>query len=401
MHPVWDVLQNTVVITAFVAMMMLAIEYINVVSGGNAVDKLLQRRSNGYLAGILLGITPGCLGAFVMVSLYAHRRVSIGAIVATMIATSGDEAFVMLGLMPQTALIMFAGMGILGIFAGWVTDRLLMKNHDSNRQLNCAFEHHPHREHERFRWERVIKNWRYPSATRSILSVSITLCIAMMVAFKVGLFIPAAHERHAAPGAQQMDDETADDDKATHEEGDSVHSHDDHDDHESSDALGLTAHKHNHGTGGWTWYMLVGLLLFGLFVVATVSEHFLEDHLWGHVLKVHVPRMFLWTLGALTLIVLLEQYVNLAHLVQKNLWAVLGIAILIGLVPESGPHLIFISLFVRDTIPLSILVASSIVQDGHGMVPLLAHSRRDFFVVKLINAAFGAAVGAGMLVMGW
>ncbi|MBN2715329.1 MAG: hypothetical protein JXX14_05710, partial [Deltaproteobacteria bacterium] len=95
MHAVWDIFQNTVMITAFVAMMMVAIEYINVVSGGYAVDRLLNRRASGYVAGVLLGITPGCLGAFVMVSLYAHRRVSIGAIVATMIATSGDEAFVM------------------------------------------------------------------------------------------------------------------------------------------------------------------------------------------------------------------------------------------------------------------------------------------------------------------
>ncbi|MBN2527787.1 MAG: arsenic efflux protein [Deltaproteobacteria bacterium] len=432
MHAVWDILQNTVVITAFVSMMMLVIEYLNVVTKGHAVDRLLNRRSKGYVAGVLLGLTPGCLGAFVMVSLYAHRRVSIGAIVATMIATSGDEAFVMLGLVPETAIIMFAMMGLLGLIGGWATDRFVLKKHDSNRQLNCAFETHPHKEHETFAWQRVVADWRHPSPVRAILSVTIALCIALMMAFKLGLFVPAseyesAHSRShpeveqndASPEHDAHGDHRDDSNHSSHGEDENGHAHMEHGSrdshaahseagedahglraHESTDGA-LTEHKHNHGTGGWTWYMLMSLLLFGLFVVVTVSEHFLEDHLWGHVLKVHVPRMFLWTLGALTFIVVLEHYVNVAHLVQEKVWIVLGLAVLIGLIPESGPHLIFISLFVKDAIPLSILMASSIVQDGHGMVPLLAHSRRDFLLVKLINALVGALVGAAMLAAGW
>ena len=395
MHPVWDIIQNTVVITAFVAMMMLAIEYLNVITRGHAVDRLLNRRAKGYVAGVLLGLTPGCLGAFVMVSLYAHRRVSIGAIVATMIATSGDEAFVLLGLVPRTALIMFAGMGVLGLIAGWVTDRVLLRNHRSNQALDCAFETHPHKETEYFDIREVRKHWQHPSATRAILSVSITLCVAVMVAFKVGLFVPAAAPHVASSQQTQIDHDGHD----GHDDHDDHDGHDDHDSHPTEDMA--THQHHNHGTGGWTWYMLVGLLLFGLFVVATVSEHFLEDHLWGHVLKVHVPRMFLWTLGALTFIVVLEHCVNVADLVQNNLWLVLGLAVIIGLIPESGPHLVFVSLYAQGTIPLSILLASSIVQDGHGMVPLLAHSRRDFLIVKLINALLGAVIGAVMLAAGW
>jgi hypothetical protein len=46
-------------------------------------------------------------------------------------------------------------------------------------------------------------------------------------------------------------------------------------------------------------------------------------------------------------------------------------------------------------------MASSIVQDGHGMLPMLAHSRRDFVTVKLINVAAGTLVGAAMLLAGF
>jgi len=38
-------------------------------------------------------------------------------------------------------------------------------------------------------------------------------------------------------------------------------------------------------------------------------------------------------------------------------------------------------------------LANSIVQDGHGSLPLLAESRRGFFIIKAINLAVGLFVG--------
>jgi hypothetical protein len=71
------------------------------------------------------------------------------------------------------------------------------------------------------------------------------------------------------------------------------------------------------------------------------------------------------------------------------------------LIPESGPHLIFVLLFAKGSIPFSILLASSIVQDGHGMLPVLAHSRKAFVIIKLINLAIGLILGAVALLLGW
>jgi len=45
------------------------------------------------------------------------------------------------------------------------------------------------------------------------------------------------------------------------------------------------------------------------------------------------------------------------------------------IIPESGPHLIFVTLFAEGIIPASILLEISIVLDGHGILPILAHSR--------------------------
>ncbi len=49
----------------------------------------------------------------------------------------------------------------------------------------------------------------------------------------------------------------------------------------------------------------------------------------------------------------------------------------------------------------SILLASSIVQDGHGMLPLLAESKKGFLTVKAINMVLGAIVGIIGLLLGF
>ncbi len=134
--------------------------------------------------------------------------------------------------------------------------------------------------------------------------------------------------------------------------------------------------------------------------MTTAPEPFLDDHVFGHLVRRHVPRIFLWTLAAITVMTLLGRQMDLRDVIAGNRWVVLAVAALVGLIPESGPHLVFVTLYADGALPLSILVASSAVQDGHGMLPLLAHSRRDFVVVKAINLAVGLALGAALLASG-
>ena len=95
-------------ITSFVMVMMLLIEYINVVSKGNLSRSLQGSRFKQILICALLGIVPGCLGGFAVVSLFTHGIVNFGALVACMIASFGDEAFIMFALFPETALLLTA-----------------------------------------------------------------------------------------------------------------------------------------------------------------------------------------------------------------------------------------------------------------------------------------------------
>ncbi|MFC1530807.1 putative manganese transporter [Gemmatimonadota bacterium] len=102
----------------------------------------------------------------------------------------------------------------------------------------------------------------------------------------------------------------------------------------------------------------------------------------------------------LACVTVLNRMVDLTRLVSGNQWGVLVAAVLLGIVPESGPHLVFVTLFDAGTIPLTILAASSIVQDGHGMLPLLAESKAAFVKVKAINVLVGLLLGAVLLAAG-
>ena len=108
LHILIDILRNSILITGLVVVMMMMIESLNIESKGMFFKGLRKTRTGQVVIGALLGSVPGCMGGFATVSLYTHRMFSFGALVAMMIASSGDEAFVMLAMIPDKALVLFA-----------------------------------------------------------------------------------------------------------------------------------------------------------------------------------------------------------------------------------------------------------------------------------------------------
>ncbi|MDR0419565.1 MAG: putative manganese transporter, partial [Prevotellaceae bacterium] len=122
-------------------------------------------------------------------------------------------------------------------------------------------------------------------------------------------------------------------------------------------------------------------------------DHFLEEHLWGHVIKKHFFKIFLWTLGALTVVAFLDYYIDAQTWVRDNKFYMLIAAILVGIIPASGPHLVFVFMFAQHNIVFSILLANTIMQDGHAGIPLLAESKKSFIYLKLAKLVLAIVVG--------
>ncbi len=336
------IVKHALLITSFVFIMMLLIEYINVQTHGRWQQTFLKSRFKQYLLAAILGVVPGCLGAFTVVSLYSHRVLSFGALVTTMIATSGDEAYVMFSMFPVKALVLNAFLFLIAVGVGYLTDLLYKQQTKLLAGVEHQYELHEHEVCHCFVGKQILPQLRNLSFPRALL-------IGILSIFLFGLL---------------------------------------------SQSLGPQS---------WNWVKITLLLstLFALFVVLTVPEHFLEAHLWQHVLKRHLLKIFLWTFGALLVIHVLEHYLDLNAWIQTNLLSILLVAVLVGIIPESGPHLIFVTLFAKGSIPFSILLASSIVQDGHGTLPLLAVSKRSFLILKAINVLTGFLIGLAGLAMGF
>jgi len=329
-----SVLVYSVEITLFVFVMMLITDYINVLSRGKLTTLIRGGRWRQYSIASLLGATPGCLGAFMNVSFYVRGLLSFGAMVGGMIATSGDEAYVMIALFPRTALLLFGLLFIIGVIFAWITDKIV----PLLRIVPCAecelSPLHPDDEKCRCFDAMVWKKFPHISSMRYILLLSLVVLIVI-----IGTGILGPH------------------------------------------------------TWGWARITLFTLLIITIYIIATVPQHYLKEHIFNHIVKEHIWRVFLWTFFALLFIHIGLKYWNLEGFVKVHVIWVLLLSGFIGIIPESGPHFIFVTMFARGLVPFSVLLTSSIVQDGHGMLPLLSYTVKDSILIKTLNLVIGLTLG--------
>lgn len=344
------IFKHAFMITFFVFVMMLLLDIVDIITKRRISNIIQGGKWRQYTLASFLGSTPGCLGAFMNVTLYAHGIISFGALVGGMIATSGDEAFVMLSQFPFKALALFALLFVLGIIFAWISDRIIpflgITLCESCIDAHCE-ECLPgidnqKRNSEIFRLTNFVKKFQSLSFVRFLLLV---LIVSFLVFITLGTLGPPA----------------------------------------------------------WDWERItfISLALCAIYITTVSSEHYLETHIWQHIIKKHLFRVFLWSFGALFLVHWSLASWNLNTFIHEHMLWILLIGALMGIIPESGPHLIFVMMYAQGLIPFSVLLTSSFVQDGHGMLPLLSYSLRDSILIKMINLAFGLAVGGIFFVLGF
>lgn len=286
----WEALKESVSITLLVLLLMAIIESINITSSGKLFQKLQGRPVAAVALACLLGAIPGCAGGFVVVSMFTHRLLSFGALIAGMVATFGDEALFLAAQSPKYALLLTGILFVIGFIVG-----LILLKIPENKIVDFG-DHN---------------------------------------------FV--IHEEHQ-------------------------HTHTDPEDHH--------------------WRERV--------------THFLREHVWEHVIKKHALTLFLYAFGTLLILGILNHFVDLQSIMENNVWTkwlLLLIAVAVGFLPVSGPHLIFVMLFLQGSIPFGVLLANSIAQNGHAGIPLMAQSKRNFLIMKAITMAIGLVIGTTTLLV--
>lgn len=329
-----DILKHSIMITLFVIVMMLLIEYLTVQTRGRWSKPFNKSPFFQIIFSAFMGIIPGCMGTYAIVSMYTHKILSFAALVTVMIATFGDEAFYLFSMLPGTAIklmvILFAIAVITGLLLNFISKSknlmILPENH-------LKF-HESEPECHGIKLRDVFTQLKHLTFHRTLLLIGGILFSIFLISGDVG-------------------------------------------------------------PESWNWEKItfVTVALLGLLLIISVPDHFLDNHLWGHVIKRHALKIFLWTFGAFLLIHFVEYFLDVDQWISDNYIIVLLIALTIGIIPESGPNIIFITLFASGTLPFGVLLANSIVQDGHGSLPLLAESRKSFLWMKLLNILIGLLAG--------
>lgn len=278
-----SVIWSSIEVVVAVLIMMILLEYLMIIGVPTRFEHLKSSFAKQFLLALGVGLVPGCMGGYALVSLYSHGTIGFAALLAGFIVTLGDESFVLLSLAPKTTVLLWIILAILALF----------------------------------------------------------------ISFFVHKFLPS----QSAKGEAHI----------------KIHDHQEH-------------------------------LLINRWIP---SIHFWKEHVWGHVIKKHAPKILIWTISTLIIIHLLEDQFDLKSWVETNIYWVLLAAIVIGIIPESGPHLLFIGLFVTNTIPFSVLLANSIVQDGHSGLPLLAEDRKAFIKIKIIKITVALILSSILYYLGY
>ena len=344
------IFKHSVIISVFVFVMMLLIDFVDTVTHKRVSELVKGGQWRQYILSSFLGSTPGCLGAFMNVSLYVRGLISFGAITGGMIATSGDEAFVMLARFPMAAMALFGLLFVCGIFFALISDKIIqvmgITPCESCYESNCEHCLSDTIELEKiddtFLPLNLIKNFRFLTFTRFLL---ISLILTFLISVLLGIIGPSS----------------------------------------------------------WNWKRITFVLLSlcTLYIASVSTEHYLHSHIWNHIIKKHLLRVFLWTFGALFFVHWGLSFWNLDTIIQHHMWWVLLSGALLGIVPESGPHLIFVMLYAQGIVPFSVLFTASFVQDGHGMLPMLSYSIKDSLLIKTFNLVFGLAAGGLLYTVGF
>ncbi len=99
------------------------------------------RNSKGFQVPLaaLLGATPGCGGAVVVVAAYSSGNVGFGAVVATLTATMGDAAFLLIATRPDVAIVVLPLSMMVGIITGYLVDMFDKNDYRDGARATCDY----------------------------------------------------------------------------------------------------------------------------------------------------------------------------------------------------------------------------------------------------------------------
>ncbi|MFW6321485.1 MAG: putative manganese transporter [Halohasta sp.] len=375
-------------VSVFVAVTVLLFSYIQYRTRGALTERLGANSQLQPLVGALMGLTPGCGGAIVMMPLYVRGTVSFGTVVATLIATAGDSAFVIIALAPEAALYSYGITFVTAVVFGYAIDRyglgvgrvdravsrisrpvtdggtttsVIGRSSNPAHDYTCPAPGHSHEEG--------------PDRHNPLLTpLSHAAHAVWWLAAALGFVIAVVYLLRGAPDQALVVD--------TSFAG-------------AFTIVGIT------GTTLSLYLYFVGRHYIGEGEVGRARESFAS--LYGTFQHAAMETSFVtvWVLAAYLLYeypVALFEFDIAAVAAAAGVLAPIGGALL-GVIPGCGPQIVLATAYAEGAIPFSALTANAISQDGDALFPLLAIDKKAAVIASIYTTIPAFVVGIGLHIL--
>lgn len=386
-------------VTVFVGAVLLIFGYLDFLLSGRLIQTIERSKKFQPVIGAILGLTPGCGGAILVMPLFPQGAVSFGTITATLIATMGDSAFVLMSVLPKKYLLVSLLSFIVAIVTGYLVDLLPIGAY-------------------------LLEKYRAGQKARSEVKAAHTSCEHRVFAVETGL--DPSRWKHIG-----------------HSEGDEIDLilHHGAKGHQPPEGFG---YRVTHGSYFAYWVIISAGLILGIMDLFQVDLNALAIPNLGSILGVLgtgfsilmmiLSRKFIgddtheeselklaslretivhnaqetafvgtWVFLAYLAYELFLLFLGrgsyaagetamMSFLTQAGLLGVIT-GVLIGIIPGCGPQIIFVTLYTKGMVPFAALLANAISQDGDALFPLIAIDKRAAFWVTVFNTIPAVIVG--------
>ncbi len=384
-------------VTVFVGVVLLFFGYIDYSQQGAFIRAIANAKKYQPLVGALLGIIPGCGGSILVMPLYIKGTVTFGAVVATLIATAGDSAFVTLTQAPKEFAVVTALCLVSGTVVGYIVDYYKMGD-----------------------WVRK----------RSDLEPISNLHLGHEAAESTEAAAARIHhdrlEPHIPSGFRHIG----------HEEGDEIDMilHHQHPLDERKLSYKITHHCHLifwaviavgfvfgvmelmqidingfpslPGAGVLVGVMGTAVTLGYMFCTKKVLQAQTHEDVEHKLFSLRETLIHnaeetafvgTWVFGAYLVYEFMVYFVGGEHVIaaalaSSGLMSVL-LGVLIGIIPGCGPQVIFVSLYLKGMFPFAALLANAVSQDGDALFPLIAMDKKSAFWATVVNTIAALFIG--------
>ena len=370
-------------IGVFVGAVLLIFGLINYKQKGKPIQRLIDAKRLQPLFGALLGLTPGCGGAIFVMPLYLKGSISFGTVVATLVATMGDSAFVLISTNPIQYVYVSAICFVTAILTGYAVDKLgidggLAKTRSARlRKLEISKEQHQlisnnitrHIGHTDGDEVDVLF---HHSKTKHQVEAKI-IWFTHHIAYKIFWLIAGIGLILGILLLCQVNVNTS---------------------------LGITNIGAIIGVSGTiicVLYMIITKRLFKnedhifeeekVFSLKETLVHNAEDTAFVTTWCFVAYLIYEFTVYAIGGDDVVKDW-----LIASGVMTVL-IGALVGLIPGCGPQILFVTLYSRGMLPFAALIANAVSQDGDALFPLLAIDRRSALTATLITTIPALIIG--------